>query len=139
VGWRYREFVDPFQRVPGVGPLEGAAEALVRGGRITLLTLVVSPASVQRQQGELDAAGARAMATRRAAPLGDGPSDQPRRGEFQGLPPTGREIRMRGIDFFRLADGKLAEGWIDYDVLGMLQQMGAVVAPAGAAGAGAAG
>ena len=73
VGWPYREFVDPFQRVPGVGPTEGDAEAVVRGGRITVLTLVQSPASVQRQRGEVGAAVARAVATHRAAPLGDGP------------------------------------------------------------------
>ena len=48
VGWPYREFVDPYQRAPGVGPAEGDAEAVVRGGRITRLTLVQSPASVQR-------------------------------------------------------------------------------------------
>ena len=56
VGWRYREFVDPFQRAPGVSPTEGSAEAVVRDGRITVLTLVQSPASVQRRRGEADAA-----------------------------------------------------------------------------------
>ena len=33
VGWSYREFADPYQLVPGVGPAEGEAEAVVRGGR----------------------------------------------------------------------------------------------------------
>jgi hypothetical protein len=69
VGWRYREFDDPFQGLPGVGPLEGAAEAEVRGGAITRLTLVQAPASAARQRGEVEAA-ARAAATRRAAPVG---------------------------------------------------------------------
>ena len=63
VSWRYREFVDPFQLVPGVGPTEGEAEAVVRGGRITRLTLAVSPASVQRQRDEADAFLDRAVAT----------------------------------------------------------------------------
>jgi hypothetical protein len=78
VTWHYREFVDPFQRTPGVGPIEGTAEAAVRGGKITRLTLVQSPASVQRQRGELYASGARAMAARSASPSGDGPSVRPR-------------------------------------------------------------
>ena len=41
------------------------------GSRV--LTLVQSPASVQRRQGEADAALARVAATHRASPLGDGP------------------------------------------------------------------
>ena len=74
VGWPYREFVDPFQLAPGVGPARGR-----RGGGGArrpdhAAQLVLSPASVQRQRGEVDAAFARAVATRRAAPLGDGPS-----------------------------------------------------------------
>ena len=75
--WSYRAFADPYQLVPGVSPTEGDAEAVVRGGRITRLTLVVSPASVQRQQDEAGAAAGRAVATHRAAPLGDGPPRLP--------------------------------------------------------------
>jgi steroid delta-isomerase-like uncharacterized protein len=57
------------------------------------------------------------------------------RGDFQGVPPTGKTIKMRGIDFFHLRGGKIAEAWIDFDVLGMLQQMGAVAAPGASAAA----
>ena len=78
VGWPYREFVDPYQRLPGVDPTEGTAEAEVRGGVITRLTLVQSPASVQRRRGELAVLAVGAVATRRAAPPGDGPSVPPR-------------------------------------------------------------
>jgi ketosteroid isomerase-like protein len=73
VRWRYREFVDPYQLAPGVSPAEGEAEAVVRSGRIAVLSLVQSPASVQQQRGEGTAAFARAMATGRAASLGSGP------------------------------------------------------------------
>ena len=52
VVWRYREFVDPYQRAPGVSPAEGDAEAVVRAGRIARLSLVQSPASVQQQRRE---------------------------------------------------------------------------------------
>ena len=78
VGWAYREFADPYQLVPGFSPTEGDADAVVRGGRITALTLVVSPESVQRRRGEMQAASARAEATRLAAPIAVGPSLQPR-------------------------------------------------------------
>ena len=77
--WSYRAFDDPAQRLPGVGPLEGDAEAVVRGGRITVLTLVVSPESVQRQQGEEGAVLARAAAHRGAAPRPEWPGVPPRR------------------------------------------------------------
>jgi MYXO-CTERM domain-containing protein len=78
-GWPYREFMDPYQLLPGVGPLEGDAEAVVRDGRITVLSLVVSPASVQQRRGEVATAeAARLRALRRAGPLRDGPSVPPR-------------------------------------------------------------
>ena len=72
VSWRYREFVDPYQLAPGVSPAEGEAEAVVRGGRIAVLSFVQSPASLQQQRGEGAAAFVRAMATGRAASLGTG-------------------------------------------------------------------
>jgi ketosteroid isomerase-like protein len=74
VGWPYREFADPWQLVPGIGPVEGEAEAVVRRGRIAVLSLVRSPASERRRWDETYAAYARAAATRLAAPAGDGPS-----------------------------------------------------------------
>ena len=51
------------------------------------------------------------------------------KGEFQGLPPTGKKVTMRGITVFRIANGKLVEGWNNPDLLGMLQQLGAVPVP----------
>ena len=33
------------------------------------------------------------------------------RGEYAGLAGTGRAVRAEGVEVFRLADGKLAEGW----------------------------
>ena len=47
-------------------------------------------------------------------------------GEFQGIPPTGRPIRMPGVDFSRVVDGKIAEHWSQFDVVGVLQQIGAM-------------
>jgi steroid delta-isomerase-like uncharacterized protein len=51
------------------------------------------------------------------------------KGEFQGMPPSGKQIEMTGITIFRIANGKLIEGWTNEDVLGMLQQIGAVPVP----------
>ena len=48
------------------------------------------------------------------------------RGAFQGVPPTGRPITMRGIDFSRVADGRIAEHWAQFDVLAVMQQIGAL-------------
>jgi steroid delta-isomerase-like uncharacterized protein len=50
-------------------------------------------------------------------------------GEFQGMPPNGKRIEMTGITIFRIANGRLIEGWTNEDVLGMLQQLGAVPKP----------
>ena len=54
--WAYREFVAPFQLTPGISPAEGDAEAVVRGGRIAVLSLVQTPDSVRRQWDEVNVA-----------------------------------------------------------------------------------
>jgi steroid delta-isomerase-like uncharacterized protein len=48
-------------------------------------------------------------------------------GEFQGVAPTGGQTTMTGITVFRIANGKLIDGWTNEDVLGLLQQLGAVL------------
>ena len=47
-------------------------------------------------------------------------------GEFAGIPPTGREIVVEGIELFRVRDGKVAEMWHHDDFLGLMQQIGAI-------------
>jgi steroid delta-isomerase-like uncharacterized protein len=51
------------------------------------------------------------------------------KGKFQGMPATGKNIKTTGLTIFRIANGKLVEGWNNPDLLGMLQQLGAVPAP----------
>ena len=46
------------------------------------------------------------------------------RGEFLGLPPTGREFTMRGIDIYRITAGKMSEHWNVVDMFGLYQQLG---------------
>jgi steroid delta-isomerase-like uncharacterized protein len=56
------------------------------------------------------------------------------RGEFQGLPPTGRPVAVSGITILRLKDGKIVEYAVELDQLGLLRQLGVVPAPPGQAG-----
>lgn len=50
-------------------------------------------------------------------------------GEFQGVPPTGKEVTITGISIYRIANGKIVEGWTNADMLSLMQQLGAVPAP----------
>lgn len=50
-------------------------------------------------------------------------------GPFQGMPATGKQVEMKGLTIFRIVNGKLIEGWTIPDLLGLLQQLGAVPAP----------
>lgn len=47
-------------------------------------------------------------------------------GVLMGIPPSGRPIRVMGMDMFRVANGKIVESWASADALGMLQQLGAL-------------
>lgn len=51
------------------------------------------------------------------------------RGRFVGVPPTGKRIRVTGINIFRFADGKIAERWLEWDRRGMLRQLSGDEAP----------
>jgi steroid delta-isomerase-like uncharacterized protein len=51
-------------------------------------------------------------------------------GELMGIDATGKPISVDAISIFRIADGKIAEEWTVWDALGLLQQVGAVPAPA---------
>jgi steroid delta-isomerase-like uncharacterized protein len=46
-------------------------------------------------------------------------------GDFVGMPPTGKQAVISGIEVFRLVDGKIAELWHQDDLLSLLQQLGA--------------
>lgn len=51
-------------------------------------------------------------------------------GNLMGIPPTGRPISITGIVISRFANGKWAEDYVNWDTLGMLQQIGVVPATA---------
>ncbi|WP_123966985.1 ester cyclase [Streptomyces sp. TLI_185] len=48
-------------------------------------------------------------------------------GEFMGLPATGKNVVMTGTTLFRCnEEGKIVEGWWEYDRLGLMAQLGAL-------------
>ena len=44
-------------------------------------------------------------------------------GNGMGINATGKSVRVTGISILRVADGMLAEGWQNWDMLGLLQQI----------------
>lgn len=50
------------------------------------------------------------------------------KGEFMGIPPTGNQVTITGIDIYRIAGDKIEECWSNSDTLGMMQQLGVVPA-----------
>ena len=52
-------------------------------------------------------------------------------GEFMGMPATGKNVDVQVIDIMRFGeDGLVREHWGLFDALGMMQQLGAIPAPA---------
>jgi len=45
------------------------------------------------------------------------------KGEFLGLPATGRSIKMPGIGIFRTEGNKAVENWAQYDIFAVYQQL----------------
>jgi len=57
-------------------------------------------------------------------------------GPLLGLAPTGRKIKIRGVQISKFKDGKMIERWGSSDELGLLQQLGIAVLPAQSRSAG---
>jgi steroid delta-isomerase-like uncharacterized protein len=51
------------------------------------------------------------------------------RGEFQGVPATGRRVVATGVGIGRIENGRIAESWAAYDALGLMQQLGVIPRP----------
>lgn len=45
-------------------------------------------------------------------------------GELMGIAPTGNRVEVTAVGIWRVADGKIAEAWLVFDALGMMQQLG---------------
>jgi predicted ester cyclase len=46
------------------------------------------------------------------------------KGEYMGIPATGKQVAVPGIIIYRIADGKIVEHWMQVDAMGMMQQLG---------------
>ena len=46
-------------------------------------------------------------------------------GPLMDMPPTGKSVTITGISIDRVKNGKIVEGWTEFDALGMMQQLGA--------------
>ena len=52
------------------------------------------------------------------------------KGEFMGVPATGKRVSFGVIDIIRITNGKLVEHWGQMDSMSLMQQIGAIPAPA---------
>jgi steroid delta-isomerase-like uncharacterized protein len=52
------------------------------------------------------------------------------RAPLRGLPASGRQVRITGISIHRIAGGRIVETWVNWDTLGMMEQLGAAQVPA---------
>ena len=50
-------------------------------------------------------------------------------GNHLGIPASGKPVRLTGMSMVRIRDGKIAEGWDNWDQLAMMQQIGAFEQP----------
>jgi steroid delta-isomerase-like uncharacterized protein len=50
-------------------------------------------------------------------------------GDLLGIPASGTRVSVSGISIFRVDDGRIVEEWWHEDLLGLLQQLGAIPAP----------
>lgn len=53
------------------------------------------------------------------------------KGDFNGIPAAGKTIKVAFMDVWRFENGKLVEYWGQPDVMGLMQQLGALPTPAG--------
>lgn len=51
------------------------------------------------------------------------------KGEFMGVPPTGKSVSFGVFDIIRIAEGKFVEHWGQMDSIAMMQQLGVMPTP----------
>jgi steroid delta-isomerase-like uncharacterized protein len=50
------------------------------------------------------------------------------KGQFQDIPATGKKISVGCVNFLSIIDGKIIEEWSNSDMMGLMQQIGAIPA-----------
>ncbi|MGP9019126.1 ester cyclase [Streptomyces sp. BR1] len=48
------------------------------------------------------------------------------KGDFMGIPATGKQVTMTGTTIFRFKNDKIQEGWWHYDAMKLMKQLGAM-------------
>ena len=51
------------------------------------------------------------------------------RGDFMGMPPTGKPFSVAGMILARVVGGRFTERWSNLDALGLMHQIGAIPSP----------
>jgi steroid delta-isomerase-like uncharacterized protein len=45
------------------------------------------------------------------------------KGEFRGVPATGKHVSIGALELFRMSEGQAVEGWMGWDMLGLMEQV----------------
>jgi steroid delta-isomerase-like uncharacterized protein len=48
------------------------------------------------------------------------------KGDLSGIAPTGKQFNITGVSMARFTNGKMSEGFVNWDALGLMQQLGVV-------------
>src|ERR1700719_902475 len=48
------------------------------------------------------------------------------KGDLSGIAPTGKQFHITGVSIARFTNGKMFEGFVNWDALGLMQQLGVV-------------
>ena len=48
------------------------------------------------------------------------------KGDFMGMPSTGKQVKVSFMDFWKFRNGKAVENWVQMDIAGLMQQLGAM-------------
>lgn len=111
------DFVD-HEAAPGLEPTKEGVKAFFR------MQLVAFP-DLRMDAEDVFASGARVVA--RVTYTGTN------KGDFMGMPPSGKKVKVTLIDMFLFgADGLIHEHWGVMDSLAMMQQLGAIPIPSAA-------
>jgi steroid delta-isomerase-like uncharacterized protein len=51
------------------------------------------------------------------------------KGELNGIAPTGKQFAITGVTIARFSSGKIVEGFVNWDALGLMRQLGVVPEP----------
>jgi steroid delta-isomerase-like uncharacterized protein len=104
-----------------VGHFPGMPPLGLDGHRQYSEAMMVAFPDLDRKVDDLVAEGDRVAARWSATGTQTGP--------FMGMPPSGKVATSSGITIFRVADGRIVEEWSESDMLGLLQQVGALPSP----------